>query len=153
LRAKLGQPLLDIHAPVPGYAKEVGAATDQVIHSLQSARPLWRHNWTLLDSPQLYQPQRVALQRALRANELGQRLWMRSERQTLRRLPHSDAVLFTIRIRQCTLDELCLQPGVAERLLTQLHTMPAAMKAYKGLQCNDAMLCDYLRAARDSTIK
>ncbi|MFT5174540.1 MAG: hypothetical protein ACI8W7_002727 [Gammaproteobacteria bacterium] len=144
LSAKLGQALLDIHSPVPGYADEVGAATDRVMSSLDSTRPLWRHNWSLLDSPVLYQPERIVLKRALRAHELGQRLWMRSERQTLRRLPHSGAVLFTIRIRQCTLDELCQQAGVAARLLTQLRTMPAALKVYKGLQQMDELLYDYL---------
>ena len=147
LSAKLGQALLDIHSPVPRYAQDLGAVTDRVMSSLDSARPLWRHNWSLLDSPVLYQPERVVLPRALHAGELGQRLWMRSERQTLRRLAHSGAVLFTIRIRQCTLDELCQQAGVAARLLTQLRTMPATLKAYKGLQQIEAVLDEYLRAA------
>ena len=147
LADKLGQPLLDIHAAVPGYAREIGAAADRVLRSLDAARPLWRHNWSLLDSPVLHQPARIELQRALEPADFGARLWMRCERQTLRRLPQSGAVLFTIRIRQCTLDALCQQSGAAERLLSQLQTMPAALRAYKGLDQIDAPLRAYLRAA------
>ena len=139
--------MLDIHAPVPGYAHEVGAATDRVMSSLQATRALWRQNWSLLDSPVLYQPERVEPMQPLSPEDLGERLWLRSERQTLRRLPHSGAVLFTIGIRQCTLHSLCREPGAAERLLVQLETMPAALKAYKGLEQIDAMLRAYLRAA------
>ena len=147
LADKLGQPLLDIHAPVPGYAREVGTASDRVMDSLDPARLLWRQNWSLLDSPALYQPVRIELPEPLRADSLGRQLWMRSERQTLRRLPRTGAVLFTIRIRQCTLDTLCREPGAAERLLTQVQTMPAALKTYKGLSRIETMLCAYLHAA------
>ena len=147
LADKLGQALMAIHAPVPGYARAVGVATDRVMSALDPARPLWRQNWSLLDSPTLYQPERLELQQALTADDLGRRLWMRCERQTLRRLPQSGAVLFGIRIQQCTLDALCREPGAAARLLSQLETMPSALKAYKGLDQIDAILCDFLRAA------
>ncbi|MFT5445051.1 MAG: hypothetical protein ACI9DC_000211 [Gammaproteobacteria bacterium] len=150
LADKLGQPLLDIHSPVPGYADRVGEATDRVLTSLDAARALWRHNWTLLDSPALYQPERIEPQQPIKAGETGcaaaERLWFRCERQTLRRLPRTGAVLFTIRIRQCSLAELCQVPGAATRLLTQLQTMPAALKTYKGLDEFDVWLRTYLTA-------
>lgn len=144
LGEKLGKPLLGIHAPVPGYAPAVGTATDRVMDSLDAARPLWRHNWSLLDSPVLYQPKRVELPQPITPADLADRLWMRSERQTLRRLPQSGAVLFTIRIRQCTLAQLCEQPDAAKRLLLQLQTMPPALRVYKGLEQVNDMLCNYL---------
>ena len=59
------------------------------------------------------------------------RLWLRSERQTLRRLPECGDVLFTIRIRQCTLARLCEVSGAAARLLAQIDAMPDTLKAYK----------------------
>lgn len=173
LADKLGQSLLDIHSPVPNYAGRVGAATDSVLESLDSARPLWRQNWSLLDSPELYQPERIEPQRIVLnaklyanlnakqgANQntnqsvraVAQHLWFRCERQTLRRLPGTGAVLFTIRIRQCSLAELCQAPGAAARLLTQLQTMPAALRTYKGLDELDAWLRGYLLAATRATI-
>lgn len=59
LADKLGQPMLAIHTPVPGYAAAIGAASDGVMAALDAARPVWRANWSLLDSPALYQPQRL----------------------------------------------------------------------------------------------
>ena len=59
----LGRKLLN--APVPGYAETVSAATDRVMGALTPERPLWRRNWSLLDSPALYQPVRVALEKPL----------------------------------------------------------------------------------------
>lgn len=150
LAEKTGRPLLAIHEPVPGYAEHVGVATDRLMTALTPARPLWRQNWSLLDSPVLYQPRRLALPRPLQPSELGEGLWLRSERQTLRRLPVSGDVLFTIRIRQCTLAALCREPGAAARLLAQVTSMPRALKDYKGLLEVEQMLIGYLQAqARD----
>ncbi len=157
LADKLGLPLLDIHSPVPEYAERIGKATNTVFDSLLPERPLWRHNWSLLDSPELYQPERIEPQRPQDSDQsddaIARRLWFRGDRQTLRRLPTTGAVLFTIRIRQCTLADLCQVPGAATRLLTQVQTMPAALKSYKGLDELDAWLRDYLLAATRVAIR
>jgi hypothetical protein len=144
LADKLGQPMLAIHAPVPGYAAAIGGASDDVMAALDVARPVWRANWSLLDSPVLYQPQRLP-QSALAGAEVGERLWLRSERQTLRRLPGCGDVLFTIRIRQCTLARLCEVPGAAARLLAQVDSMPDALKAYKRIDEIEGALRTWLR--------
>jgi hypothetical protein len=144
LADKLGQPMLAIHAPVPGYAAAISAASDGVMAALDSARPMWRANWSLLDSPALYQPQRLP-QSAPAGVELGERLWLRSERQTLRRLSGCGDVLFTIRIRQCTLARLCEVPGAASRLLAQIDSMPAALKDYKRIGDIEEALRAWLR--------
>ena len=146
LAEKMGRPMLDIHAPVPGYAGRIGAATDRLMQTLTPARPMWRHNWSVLDSPVLYQPRRLELARPLEASTLGAGLWLRSERQTLRRLPACGDVLFTIRIRQCTLEALCREPGAAGRLREQIASMPQALKRYKGLEDVEPMLMTYLEA-------
>jgi hypothetical protein len=147
LHDKLGETMDVIHAPVPGYQESVGAATDRVMSALTPERPLWRQNWTLLDSPALYQPVRVALETPLDAKGFGSRLWLRSERQTLRRLPRSGYVLFTIRIRQCRLESACEIPGLAARLATQIRSMPPALKAYKALTELEPALLAYLDGA------
>lgn len=144
LHEKLGEPMDVIHAPVPGYAEGLATATDRVMAALTPARPLWRENWSLLDSPALYQPERVPLARPIREAEVGERVWLRSERQTLTRLPESGDVLFTIRIRQCTLDALCRIPGAAARLREQVATMAPALKAYKAITALEPMLLRYL---------
>jgi len=148
LADKLGHPMGPIHGPVPGYAQRIGAAVDRVMSGLAAERPVWRQNWSLLDSPALYQPERVALVRPLQERDVGDRMWLRSERQTLTRLPRSGDVLFTIGIRQCTLAALVQEPGAARRLLAQLRSLPPDLRAYKGLAAT-APLIEHWLEARD----
>jgi dimethylamine monooxygenase subunit A len=147
LAQKVGQPMRAIHAPVPGYDAQIGAATDKIMRAITVDRPLWRHNWSLVDSPQLYQPVRVPLPQPLRFSELGTHLWLRTERQTLRRLPESKDLVFGIRIVQATLAEVCTRPTIAEHLLGQLRTMPSALRQYKQMTAIHDDLQRYLQNA------
>lgn len=50
-----------------------------------------------------------------------QEVWLRSERQTLRRLPRTGAVVFTIRVYQTPLVDLAKEPGVPGRLASAVR--------------------------------
>ncbi|KAH9482879.1 hypothetical protein JR316_0004979 [Psilocybe cubensis] len=56
----------------------------------------------------------------------------RSERQTLRRLPQSGAVAFTIRTYLTPVKEIAREKGVAGRLASALRSWPADVGEYKG---------------------
>jgi hypothetical protein len=58
---------------------------------------VWRVNWSLVDTPEPYRPPEHRARAAITAALAGEQLWLRVERQTLRRLPDSGAVLFGIR--------------------------------------------------------
>jgi len=137
LHEKLGRPLLGVHAPVPGYAADVGAATDALLTRLPAGRIVARTNWGVLDHPALFQP--VARRAPAFADDaepatvLGG-LWMRVEYQTLRALPASGAVLFTIRTAQERLDHaLHRDPARAAALHAAVSELPPAMLDYKGI--------------------
>lgn len=49
------------------------------------------------------------------------RVHLRSERQTLRRLPRSGAIVFTVRTYKTPLEQLAREPGMAARLATALR--------------------------------
>lgn len=137
LHDKLGRPLLDVHDPVPGYAADIGAATDALITRLPAGRIVARTNWGVMDHPALFQPvARPAPPLAPGAAPdvvLG-RLWMRVEYQTLRALPASGGVLFTIRTAQERLVEaLHREPARAAALHDALRELPPAMLDYKGI--------------------
>ncbi|MCH9673602.1 MAG: DUF3445 domain-containing protein [Gammaproteobacteria bacterium] len=147
LRPKMGRTLMDIHGPVPEYASRIGAAMDRLFESLAVERPLWRTNWSLLDSPALFQPVRPDRPgQALTSSTIGASVWLRSERQTLRRLPRTQDIVFTIRIRQVSLDEACQDPLTVKRLQTQLSTMFDALQHYKGVHSLRPAIDEYLRA-------
>lgn len=94
---------------------------------------MWRLNWTLLDSPDLYQPSAEARRRVPEPTGPGERLWFRVERQTLRRLSERAAVTFTIRTYVTRLDRLVAShPEVVAAMRSTLRSVPDATLAYKG---------------------
>jgi dimethylamine monooxygenase subunit A len=129
LASKIGTTLDEIHAPVPHYDEELARPTTALFDRLQADRSFWRLNWTLLDSPALHQPT------AARVAPSGQLAdwYFRVERQTLRRLPISGAVVFTIRTYVTSAAALAREDG--EFLPALLHAMDTASpdtQSYKG---------------------
>ena len=99
VRDKIGKNLLGIHGPVPHYAEKIGTATQNLFDKLTVERPIWRVNWTVMDSDELHQPTAVRNPDAMEvsSDNIAQTLHFRRERQTLRKLPDSADILFTIR--------------------------------------------------------
>jgi heme-dependent oxidative N-demethylase alpha subunit-like protein len=129
LASKLGATLDDIHRPVPIYDVELSRPTNAFFERLKPDRSFWRLNWTLIDSPDLHQPTSA---RRSPHGELAD-WYFRVERQTLRRLPVSDAVIFTIRNYVASAKELCeSHEEFGATLLLNLDTAPDTMQEYKG---------------------
>lgn len=93
LAEKLGRPLTEIHDPVPDYSGDMAARVQRLFDAMHPNRPLWRANALLYDDPSLYQPRRHGDRRSRPA---GQPPFLRSERQSLLRLPGTRAVVFSI---------------------------------------------------------
>ena len=98
-RDKIGKSLLGIHDPVPHYVEKIGVATQSLFDKMTVDRPMWRVNWTIMDTPDLHQP--VPVRRAdsitVTKDNLPDHLYFRRERQTLRKFPKTGDILFTIR--------------------------------------------------------
>jgi dimethylamine monooxygenase subunit A len=131
LADKIGRPLGAIHEGVPGYAEKLKRPVDRFFAALVPDRPVWRLNWGIVDDPAPFQP--IAIRAALAAtvDTAGERLWLRVERQTLRRLPETGAVVFTIRTHITPLDAAIASPGAAADLAAALREMPEATRRYK----------------------
>jgi dimethylamine monooxygenase subunit A len=112
---------------------------------------LWRLNWSILDDPALFQPAGTAgsAPGARRLDELT----LRVERQTLRRLPRTGAVLFTIRTYRHRLEDVARDPQRARDLAATLRTCPADRAAYKGWTGLLTSLIDTLEAAPDEQLR
>lgn len=93
LAEKLGRPLTTIHDPVPDYSEGMAARVQRLFDALHPDRPLWRANALLYEDPTLHQPRRHG---DARARPTGPPPYLRSERQSLLRLPLSRAVVFSI---------------------------------------------------------
>lgn len=99
LPAKIGQPLAGVHAPIHGYAEQLSAGVDRFVDGLLPGEIWGRTNWFVVASDVLrYLPQDDPQARFAHVtpDNAGETLFVRSERQTLRKLPETGAVLFTI---------------------------------------------------------
>lgn len=123
LADKIGGSAAAIHGPVAHYQQELSAKVDRYLERLPSDRIALRRNWTVQDHPTLFVPEYPPPQVGVDATDAGARLWVRSERQTLRRLPGSGAVLFTIRVQVVPLAVLAERPDVA-------HALAAAVRSH-----------------------
>ena len=81
-----------------------------------------RRNWGVHDHDTLFVPEHPPPRPGITAANAGERLWVRSERQTLRRLPRSGAVLFTIRVQLAPLAALAARPDLAVALAASART-------------------------------
>jgi dimethylamine monooxygenase subunit A len=129
LATKIGTTLDEIHGPVPGYGDELSRPTTSVFDRLKPERPFWRLNWTLLDDATLHQPEgaRETVQGPVAD------WFFRVERQTIRCLPETGAVVFTIRTYVRALSEMIARhDDFARNLVRALDQAPETMRAYKG---------------------
>ena len=128
LATKIGRTMDEIHQPIPGYAESLAGPTTGVFDRLKPERPFWRLNWTVIDDPTLHQPHAP---RQLSPEDIDQ-WYFRVERQTIRRLPASDAIVFTIHNYVAAVGELRDTPEFLEHLLLGIEGAPPDMQEYKG---------------------
>ena len=130
LHEKFGRPLHEVHAPVPDFGEGTRHAglIERIFDNLRPEQPVVRWNWSIHDDDALFHPP------IGRPYDFGQGAYLRLERQTLRKLPTTGAILFTIRIHLNPLEVLANHPPeLAATLAGQLAAMNPAQLAYKGL--------------------
>jgi len=121
LHEKLGRSLAAIHAPVPHYAEELEAKVDTFFGRLRVDRPVVRRNLSVHSHDDLYRPEPHESPESFAPDASGvDQVWLRSERQTLVRLPSTGAVLFTIKTQLCPMTALRRRPDLARALATKL---------------------------------
>jgi hypothetical protein len=131
LAEKLGKPLAAIHGPVPGYAEALAHPVEHFFAALKPNRLVCRFNWGIADDPAPFQPVAPPVSPGVTAENAGERLWLRVERQTLRRLPQTGAVVFAIRTIITRLDRAIASGQEARDLAAAIRDMPAATQRYK----------------------
>ncbi|MBL6078147.1 DUF3445 domain-containing protein [Belnapia sp. T18] len=147
---KIGRLLMAVHAAVPFYGERLGTPVDRFMAQIKPGRVAMRVNWSVVDSPALFQLEgkhRGERDPSFTAENAGQRLHLRTERQTFRRLPQSGAVLFTIRVHSYPLTRVAALPGVASRLAGAVRALPEEMGRYKSLPVYREALLAWLDTA------
>ena len=144
LEEKIGQPLDFIHAPVPGFAPALERPVAHFFAALKPDRILARVNWGIADDPTRFQPIGRDADAAITPETVGSALYLRIEYQTLRRLPESQAVLFTIRTEITPLKRVIATRDDAIDLAGAIRDMSPAMLRYKHLTAVSPALLAWL---------
>ena len=147
LRSKLGQTMAEVHEPVSLLNDQLGPVVDNVLARLTPDRPVWRLGWGVIDTDDLYQPlDGTASPRPVDAPPAAH--YLRVERETLRRFPRTNCVLFTIRTHQLPLTDLvALKPESARALAAAIESMPDPIADYKQLRITGTNIANWLRSA------
>ena len=147
LHEKLGHPLAEVHGKVPFYGERLARPVDRFMAHVRVGHIAGRLNWSVMDDPTLFQPTgkwRTAHDATITEQYAGGRLFLRVERQTLRRLPASGAVLFGIRVHVYPLAKAVTSPAIAACLAAAVRALPEEMAHYKSLPMFQAALLAWL---------
>lgn len=94
MEEKFMQPLTVIHVPVGSYTEDIARRVQRLFDGVRPDRPLWRFNALWYADYRLHQPRSAHDRRDERfAKTAG---YMRSERQSILRLPTTGAAVFSI---------------------------------------------------------
>ncbi|QKD02053.1 heme-dependent oxidative N-demethylase family protein [Mesorhizobium loti] len=158
LTEKFGKPLQQIHEPVPGFGPGTRPAEliNRMFDGLQG-QAVERFNWSVQADNALYHPlsnvERIdrATNRPTRFpdGDVKAHAFIRVERQTLRKLPLSRDILFTIRIHLDPLAVLARHPdraALATSFAGQLLALDEAQLDYKGLTSDRDRMVQSLEA-------
>lgn len=145
LAEKLGRSLDAIHDVVPGYAEVLARPVARFFSDVRPGKIVGRVNWGIADRPDRFLP--VAAARVpVSAENAGEILHLRIERQTLRKLEGTAAVVFTIRTCIAPLARALATRADAADLAGAIRTMPIEMQRYKAIAPIAAALLEWLEA-------
>jgi len=142
LEEKLGATMAEVHGPIPRLNDEIGDQIDRFFTRLPTDRLIQRFNWSLMPHPDLMSRDEWQVDPA------SDRLWYRAERQSLRRLPRSGAIAFTIRVHICELTALLPIEGALESLWSAIEAAPDDLRHYKGLDMLAPVIANWRRKNR-----
>ena len=136
LADKLGRPMAAIHAPVPGFNERLARPVDRFFDRVEPGQLFMRLNWSVIDDPTLFQPTghgRSGHDESITADNAGEAVWLRIERQTFVRLPETRVLVFGIKTVVDPLSALAGRPALAAALRGTLADMPDDMRRYKSM--------------------
>ncbi len=96
---KIGLPLRALHEPIAGYEEQLASGVDRFMETLKPGVIYGRCNWFIAAMGERRWLEARAPTEAfahVTPGNAGDTLFVRSERQTLRRLPQTGTILFTI---------------------------------------------------------
>ena len=158
LEDKFGMPLSEIHTSgdVPSFKSKLEKGMMNFFRRIQPNSPVLRNNyflqvddelaWSHSIGPEDFEHGEAAKTGWATAekNKAIEHHYFRSERQSLRRLPRSGGVVFTIRTYFEPITKVAQEPGVPGRLASAVRSWGDDVSRYKGRERYQDVLLEYL---------
>ncbi|KAK9247001.1 hypothetical protein V1506DRAFT_533241 [Lipomyces tetrasporus] len=153
LADKFGMPLSEIHTSgdVPQFKEKLQVSMERFFVRMRVDKPVVRNNYFLQTDDDLGWSRAIGPEdnddigwdAAEHAQDIT-KMHFRSERQSLRRLPKSGGVVFTIRTYFVPITELAKEPYVPGRLADGIRAWSDDVALYKGKRKFDKIVLEYL---------
>lgn len=146
----VGKSLTDLHGPVQGFGERLLPRVSRIFDHLQPGAILQRRNWTVINSDALHLPDPAPVRAELpflTAETAADQLFVRVERQTLRRLPETGGLLFTIRVWRESLAALARDRERLDSFARAWRGASPSFRAYKQLGLYDPLVGRFLADA------
>lgn len=156
LEDKFGLSLSEIHTSgdVPGFKSKLEKGMLNFFRRVRPEAPVLRNNYFIQVDDHLAWSPSIGSEDSTTEGEVGwftaekdkviSQHWFRSERQSLRRLPRSGAVVFTIRTYFHPVTEIAEEVGVPGRLASAVRSWGEDVSRYKGRERYEGVLLEFL---------
>ena len=150
---RLGKPFIAVHERTPQMTMPSVHSGARLLGAMKPGKTLWRMSWNFKLTDQLdlstkykprYEAEVASILPQLNPETVGQKVFIRVERQTLTRLFGSPHVLFGIHTYNSRLDTETADPERARRILGVLRSTPDEVKQYKAITLLADALTTYL---------
>jgi hypothetical protein len=149
----VGRSLAELHGPVNGFSDRFLTRVERIFEGLRPDLILERRNWSVVNSDALHAPDPAPIRARIPQidpAQVGRALFTRVERQTLRRLPQTGGVLFTIRVWLTSLEEIAADPARLRAFAEAWRRASPGFRDYKRLGLYDRLIEAFIRAHGES---
>ncbi len=143
LTDKIGRSLAAIHEPTDAYDELLESKVDHFFDRLAVGRLVQRRNWFIHDEATYFLDGKLGARGLIDAADVAN-LCIRSERQTLRRLPESDAIVFTVKTQFAPFEQVQARPEVSAQMVEFLQAASPRSLANKAAAGRVGAVIDYL---------
>lgn len=134
LRDKFNKNSDGIHGPVPKFQETIAKPTSNFLERMTMDKPMWRMNWTIHDSDELFTPYPVPHKHNITTENVLDETFLRVERQTLRRMEKTGSVVFTIRTYVNRMRDVVATSERKELVKATLEQLPLEIAEYRGMK-------------------
>lgn len=162
LEDKFGMRLSDIHTSgdVPQFREKLEKGMLNFFRRLKPEDPVLRNNYFIQVDDSLPWSQSIGSEdstevswNTAQKNKAIEHHYFRSERQSLRRLPRSGAVVFTIRTYFEPITEIVKEPFVPGRLASAIRSWGDDVSRYKGKEKYEEVLLEFLDRKHEEQVR